>query len=115
MANKDEVNFIEVVRKLLEKWSGKIWKENHPATKNRIQALGEVRDRMQGMNLAGNFEETQKQLMKLIETCREEFDPAFDTEYGSGVDMFGSLESMLYGASSEEEFIARLKETISVK
>jgi hypothetical protein len=95
MADRNDISLKTLFGELLDTWSARSWTENHPARKNRIQALGEIRDRLAVFDPAGDFETDRAALIELVEICAGAFDPAFDTEYGSGRDVHGALRDFL--------------------
>ncbi len=68
-----------------------------PANKNRLQAVSMVRDRLPD-RLNQDFESAKQELIDIVLRCQEDFDPYFDTEYGTGRPVFvlllGELASL---------------------
>jgi hypothetical protein len=94
----------------LTAWSGQLSRNYNPvmnpAMKNRLQAIGEIRSRLSNMQPSGEFHGDIVLLMKAVETCQVEFDPMFDTEYGSGRDIHNSLIGLLKASETRESFDA---------
>lgn len=94
----------------LTAWSGQLARDHNPAMnpamKNRLQAISEIRTRVSNLRPAGKFREDIALLMRAVKTCQDEFDPMFDTEYGSGRDVHNTLIGLLASAATREAFDA---------
>ena len=74
-----------------------------PAAKNRLQAINLVRGRLPS-RLDGDLETAAQMLKDIVHMCEAEFEPAFDTEYGTGRPVFGLLLSELGKYVLEHKF-----------
>ena len=92
----------------LTAWSGRLSgghnADMNPAMKNRLQAIGEIRERVSRMQPVGEFGADIASLLKAVRACQNEFDPMFDTDYGSGRDVHRVMIGLLEASTSEEAF-----------
>jgi hypothetical protein len=77
-----------------------------PAMKNRLQAIGEIRARVARITAAGDFEADIALILSAVQKCQEQFDPMFDTTYGSGRDIHNRLIALLNASVTPEAFAA---------
>ncbi len=71
-----------------------------PVNKNRLQAVGEVRSRLPS-RLEPDFERSRSTLLGIVRKCSADFEPAFDSEYGTGRGVFRLLEEELRVAEQD--------------
>ena len=94
----------------LDAWSGQLGRDHNPAMnpamKNRLQAIGEIRTQVLRLESVGEFAADIALILKAVRTCQDDFDPMFDTQYGSGRDVHNTMIGLLEAAATEEAFDA---------
>ncbi|MEM7428357.1 MAG: hypothetical protein AAF441_19880 [Pseudomonadota bacterium] len=67
---------------------------NDPVNKNRLAAVQLVRQRHRSVR-GQPFVAARQKILQMIDRCSTEFDPPFDTEYGSGRGVFSLLSGAI--------------------
>ena len=94
----------------LTAWSGQLGRGHNPAMnpamKNRLQAIGEIRTQVSRVPPVGEFGADIALLLQAVRKCQDEFEPMFDTDYGSGRDVHNTMIGLLEASATEEAFDA---------